>query len=291
MRRRPGISKAAGDYALRRPSLIIAAKGGIVTAITAGDVLELLDAEAGAHAAATRDGAVFYRLLHQMGIFGEQAPARLREFRTPGQLTPDELIDRYQLACRPVRDLLVDYLRERQPALDYKSLKDLSYYLGKQFWQDLEHHHPGIDSLHLPREVPDAWKQRQRTKPKTITAQTGEKTVIAVERISYRQCLTPVRAFYLDLSQWAIEDPGRWGPWVSPRWSHCRNSNASARNWTAAATRCSPSSTSWTPPPGSGWNSAPSPTGSRHSARPSGLDWPPPPSSSAGCRQNCSSTG
>jgi hypothetical protein len=211
-----GISKAAGDYALRRASLIIAAKGGIVTAITVGDVLELLDAEAGAHAAPARDGAVFYRLLHQMGIFGEQAPARLREFRTPGQLTPDELIDRYQLACRPVRDLLVDYLRERQPALDYKSLKDLSYYLGKQFWQDLERHHPGIDSLHLPREAADAWKQRQRTKPKTITAQTGEKTVIAVERISYRQCLTPVRCFYLDLSQWAIEDPGRWGPWVAP---------------------------------------------------------------------------
>jgi hypothetical protein len=212
----PGISKAAGDYALRRASLIIAAKGGIVTAITVGDVLELLDAESGAHAAPARDGAVFYRLLHQMGIFGEQAPARLREFRTPGQLTPDELIDRYQLACRPVRDLLVDYLRERQPALDYKSLKDLSYYLGKQFWQDLERHHPGIDSLHLPREAADAWKQRQRTKPKTITAQTGEKTVIAVERISYRQCLTPVRCFYLDLSQWAIEDPGRWGPWVAP---------------------------------------------------------------------------
>jgi hypothetical protein len=211
-----GISKAAGDYALRRASLIIAAKGGIVTAITVGDVLELLDAEAGAHAAPARDGAVFYRLLHQMGIFGEQAPARLREFRTPGQLTPDELIDRYQLACRPVRDLLVDYMRERQPALDYKSLKDLSYYLGKQFWQDLERHHPGIDSLHLPREAADAWKQRQRTKPKTITAQTGEKTVIAVERISYRQCLTPVRCFYLDLSQWAIEDPGRWGPWVAP---------------------------------------------------------------------------
>ena len=214
--REPGISKAAGDYALRRTSLIIAAKGGRTADITVGDVLELLDAEAGAHAAPTRDGAVFYRLLHQIANFGEQAPARLREFRTPGQLTPDELIDRYHLACGPVRDLLVDYLRERQPALDYKSLKDLSYYLGKQFWQDLEHHHPGIDSLHLPREVADAWKQRQRTKPKTITARTGEKTVIAVERISYRQCLTPVRAFYLDLSQWAIEDPGRWAPWVTP---------------------------------------------------------------------------
>ena len=32
----------------------------------------------------------------------------------------------------------------------------------------------------------------------------------------YRESLTPVRAFYLDLAQWAIEDPARWGPWVAP---------------------------------------------------------------------------
>jgi len=25
-----------------------------------------------------------------------------------------------------------------------------------------------------------------------------------------------VRAFYLDLAQWAIDDPARWGPWVAP---------------------------------------------------------------------------
>ena len=25
-----------------------------------------------------------------------------------------------------------------------------------------------------------------------------------------------VRAFYLDLSQWATDDPSRWGPWVAP---------------------------------------------------------------------------
>jgi hypothetical protein len=25
-----------------------------------------------------------------------------------------------------------------------------------------------------------------------------------------------VRAFYLDLAQWAVEDPARWGPWVAP---------------------------------------------------------------------------
>jgi len=50
----------------------------------------------------------------------------------------------------------------------------------------------------------------------TITTAAGEKTVIEAERISYRQGLTIVRAFYLDLSQWAVEDPGRWAQWVAP---------------------------------------------------------------------------
>ena len=134
----------------------------------------------------------------------------------PGQLSPEELIDRYALQCRPVRDLLVDYLRERQPALDYASLKNLSHFLGRCFWQDLERHHPGIASLHLPAEVAAAWKQRLRTRPRTVTASTGEKTVSYVPRVNYRQCLTPVRAFYLDLAQWAVEDPARWAPWAVP---------------------------------------------------------------------------
>ena len=80
----------------------------------------------------------------------------------------------------PIRDLLVDYLRERQPALDYTSLESLAYFLGKLFWADLERHHPGIDSLHLPAEVADAWKQRLRTMTKTTAAPTGETTAVDV---------------------------------------------------------------------------------------------------------------
>jgi hypothetical protein len=211
----PGISKAAADRALRRTTLILAAKGGTIADITVGDVLEIIGAETSPRSAASHS-AVFYRLLHQMGVFGDQAPARLRELRTPGQLTPAGLIDRYGLACRPVRDLLVDYLSERQPGMDYSSLEDLSRHLGKWFWKDIERHHPGINSLNLSREVADAWKQRQRTKTRTVTSAAGEKTVIEAERISYRQGLTRVRAFYLDLSQWAVENPGRWARWAAP---------------------------------------------------------------------------
>src|SRR5207253_4147234 len=48
------------------------------------------------------------------------------------------------------------------------------------------------------------------------TSANGGKSVVMAERIGYRQCLTPVRALYLDLSQWAIEDPGRWAQWAAP---------------------------------------------------------------------------
>lgn len=212
----PGVSAAAARHTLHRCSLIVAAKGGTLAEITIGDVLELLDLEAATHPRSTGDTAVFYRLLHQMGTFGPAAPATLRQLRSAGQRTPEQLIDRYQLACRPVRDLLVDYLAERQPAMDYNSLTTLAWHLGKNFWQDLERHHPGIDSLHLPAEVAQAWKQRLRAKPTTVATDTGEKSVVEVERLSYRACLTPVRALYLDLAQWAITEPGRWARWVAP---------------------------------------------------------------------------
>ena len=212
----PGVSVVARGQTLYRAAMIVAAKGGTLGDITVGDLIELFDAqdELAPNAAAGR--TLLYRLLHQMGVLGPGAPPTLRALRTAGQSSPEELIDRYRLSCRPIRDLLIEYLRERQPALDYNSLESLANYLGKLFWSDLERHHPGIDSLHLSVEVTEGWKQRLRTVTKTITTATGDKTQVAVERINYRECLTPVRAFYLDIAHWAVEDPGRWAVWVAP---------------------------------------------------------------------------
>jgi hypothetical protein len=210
------ISAAARGHVLHRAALIIAAKGGTVQDITIGDVLELLDTEIHTYTRPMPHGTAFYRALRQMGIFGSSAPHRLRQLRSTRQRTPAELIDRYRLACQPVRDLLVEYLKERQPAMDYSSLRSLAADLGNMFWKDLENHHPGIDSLHLPTGVADAWKQRLRTITKTVRTDTGQRSVITTDRISYRACLTPVRAFYLDLAQWALEDPARWAQWVAP---------------------------------------------------------------------------
>ncbi|ABH00467.1 integrase [Rhodococcus sp. ACS1] len=212
----PDVSPAAATRTAYRAALILAAKGGTLADVTTGDVLELLEAEADARGTSVGATHLFYRTLRTMGVFAENAPATLRELRTAGQRTPEEMIDRYGLACRPIRDLLVDYLRERQPVLDYTSLHSLAGYLGGLFWADLERHHPGIDSLHLSAAVADAWKQRLRTVPKTIRTPDGKKVQTTAARINYRECLTPVRAFYLDLAHWAVEDPARWGPWVAP---------------------------------------------------------------------------
>jgi integrase len=140
----------------------------------------------------------------------------LAQLLTIGQRSPAELIDRYQLACMPVRDLLVDYLQERQPALDHRSLDTLAQQLGRNFWQDLERHHPGIASLRLPPEVAAAWKQRLRTKTPAARTADAAAAQLTGPRLTSRHTLLAVRALYLDLACWATEDPARWGPWAVP---------------------------------------------------------------------------
>jgi len=127
------------------------------------------------------------------------------------------MIDRYDIACRPVRDVLVDYLRERQPSLDFTSLRALSFGLGKLFWKDLETHHPGIDSLRLAPDVAATWKQRIARKTTRSKDSAGQ--VVEVESLRSDRgtnYLAMVRAFYLDLAQWAMDDPARWGVWAAP---------------------------------------------------------------------------
>jgi len=192
--------------ALRRITAIMAAKGGLVADITAGDCLEALHLMNGIFDRGSDKNAYFYQLMHATGGFPDDAPASMRTSVTRGQLTPGQMIDRYGIACGPVRDLLVDYLRERQPSVDYSTLRNLAQRLGSVFWRDLELHHPGINSLHLPPDAAE-WKQRALTASVTGKAQT---------RATGLEVLTVVRAFYLDVAEWALEDPARWGPWAAP---------------------------------------------------------------------------
>jgi hypothetical protein len=210
----PGVTVHAQRRILFRAAVIISAKGGMLADITVGDVLEVLDAEISLRRRADC-GEATCRVLREMGVFGAAVPT-LREIRSTGQRTVEELVNRYPIVCRPIRDLLVDYLKERQPAIDYTTLVGHSYNLARCFWLDLEQHHPGIESLRLPTDVAAAWKQRLRTRNKTIKDCDGDRIDVEVERLSYLDTLAAVRAFYLDLAQWALEEPARWGPWVAP---------------------------------------------------------------------------
>jgi hypothetical protein len=203
------------QLALRRIAAILAAKGGPVADITIGDCLELLQITGELLRSSDATSPYFYQLLRAAGIFGKAAPPG-RALKTQGQLSCEQLIDRYGIECRPVRDLLVDYLRERQPAIDYPSLHKLSYVLGRLFWRDLELHHPGIASLHLPAEAAAAWKQRITTKTTRSRSPGGDVTEANASRVNALDHLVTLRAFYLDLAQWAADDPARWAPWAAP---------------------------------------------------------------------------
>lgn len=201
--------------ALRRAATILAVKGGTLHEITVGDCLQLSLAVDGR--SVRRNAAMgFYQLLHTMGVFGPDAPSRMRAFTTQGQLSPAQLIDRYGIVCRPVRDVLVAYLQERQPMLDHTTLGNLAFALGALFWRDLERHHPGIDSLHLPPDVAAAWKQRVMIKTRRVVGPDGQISEVRERRAGGLHNLAGVRAFYLDIAQWATEEPSRWGPWAAP---------------------------------------------------------------------------
>ena len=136
--------------------------------------------------------------------------------RFQGQLTTAELIGQYDLACALVRDLLTGYLDELQPSVDYATLKQLAYLLGKLFWKDLETRNPGISSLRLAPDTAVAWKQRLSVKTVTTRDAAGNITQTTAERINAVTCLTAVRGFYLDITQWTAEDPARWAQWAAP---------------------------------------------------------------------------
>jgi hypothetical protein len=142
-----------------------------------------------------------------MGVISAEE-ANLRHFRRQGRRSVEELVDAYELSCRPVRDLLVRYLKERGAGLDYSSLRALLGILVGTFWKDLEIHHLGIDSLRLEPALAQAWKERAAIRRRDDVDKGRART-------DPYQILFVVRAFYLDLSQWALDDAS-WAEWVVP---------------------------------------------------------------------------
>jgi integrase len=215
------VGESTTAVAFHRIAALMAAKGGMVAGITLGDCLELLD-EAAAFCAAHHIGDThytspyFYQLLHAAGVIGSHAAPTVRALSAGRQLSVEQLAGRCGIQYLPIRDLLTGYLRERQASVDYVTLVRLADTLGRLFWADLEAHHPGISSLRLDPLTAAAWKQRIFTKTTRHKQPDGRFTEISSPRESATSCLTAVRSFYLDIAQWAMDDPARWGPWAAP---------------------------------------------------------------------------
>ena len=54
------------------------------------------------------------------------------------------------------------------------------------------------------------WKRRLRTRTRKVT-RDGQQVEVETERLAYLDIIATVRAFYLDLAEWALEDPSRLG--------------------------------------------------------------------------------
>lgn len=114
------------------------------------------------------------------------------------------LVDRYGIPPSGVRDLLVDYLNELKPGLDYSSLVGLAYRLVRLFWCTVLEINPDQRDLRLSPETVTGWRERLAVTADGRTRREVHSTLFAI------------RALYRDLAEWATDDPARWGPWVAP---------------------------------------------------------------------------
>ena len=130
----------------------------------------------------------------------------LRQALRPGQRTVTELVDAHGLASSRVRGLLIAYLTERAPVIDYSTLRGRAGDLCGLFWREVERLAPGIDTIDLPADVARRWKEQARWR----TLPDGRQ----VPRANILHLLMSVRGFYADLNEMARDDPARWAAWA-----------------------------------------------------------------------------
>ncbi|MBT8162992.1 MULTISPECIES: hypothetical protein [Arthrobacter] len=74
--------------------------------------------------------------------------------------TVKTLVDRYGIPPSRVRDLLIDYLEELKPNMDYGSLEGVAYRLVRLFWAEIIDINPDQKDLRLPPDVAAQWRER-----------------------------------------------------------------------------------------------------------------------------------
>ena len=106
---------------------------------------------------------LLWELLVQLGPLAGEAPTLRAAWSAKGnsrQHSTATLVNRYSIPASGVRDLLVDYLEEVRPGMDYASLEGLAYRLARLFWWEVLQVNPEQADLRLAPEVATAWRER-----------------------------------------------------------------------------------------------------------------------------------
>lgn len=176
--------------------------GKSIRQLTADDILEMTSQLPGRMINLSRSGLnTVWPVLHGLGWITHESRA-MPSRRRVGQRSVEEMVDYYNVTG-PCREPLVHYLRVRSASLDYTSLDGLARNLVGVFFADILKHHPAQAGFALtPRQAAD-WKTRLRVKADGTPRRDPHGIYFAV------------RAFYLDISQWALED-AFWAQWAAP---------------------------------------------------------------------------
>ncbi|WP_247044536.1 tyrosine-type recombinase/integrase [Arthrobacter rhizosphaerae] len=118
--------------------------------------------------------------------------------------TVETLVRRYGIPDSGVRTLLIDYLEELKPNMDYSSLEGLAYRLVRLFWAEVLDINPGQQNLRLTPQVALQWRERVQV------------TLDGLPRRETASTYFAVRALYRDIAEWSHEQPERWAIWVAP---------------------------------------------------------------------------
>lgn len=199
-----GVRERVRTDALNHLTRIVIRSGRSLRELTPDDLLHYHKAllDSGRQASSV---SLSWEMLRSHNVFPVGTPT-LRACRKRGQASVSELVDSYQLSSQAMRDLFVRYLSERASRVDHVSLRSLAVTLVGAFWKDIEDHHPGLHSLDLPADVADAWKMRAAFHRRANAKDRP--------RGSRYSLLFTVRAMYLDIALWAVEDP-TWRPWAA----------------------------------------------------------------------------
>ncbi|TXK12347.1 site-specific integrase [Microbacterium hatanonis] len=143
-----------------------------------------------------------YDAISILGLLPADAPPRFRDLRKLGQLSIEELVDRTGIKSRRVRNFFVDYFRARAH-LRYSTILQLVSRLVQNFWVEIEMLSPGIDTMDLPADLVDRWRDRIKV------VQYG--TNKGKPRTDVGSITLGVRRLYFDINDWAFSDPERYG--------------------------------------------------------------------------------